>query len=86
MCVCMCVPVCVCVCVYVCVCMHMCVLAREWNWVLASIALVVVSMSVWLTGYSDYLTSLYQPLSAPYSCHTGLKKVCPDLNVTVDWA
>ena len=48
--------------------------------------LVVVSMCVWLTGYSDYVTSLHQPLSALYSCHAGSKKVCPDIKVTVDWA
>ena len=59
MCVCMCVPVRVCVCM----CARVCFSQGMELGVFASIALVVVSMSVWLTGYSDYLTGLYQPLT-----------------------
>ena len=30
---------------------------------------------MYLTGYSDYLTSFREPHSPPYSCRTGLKKM-----------
>ena len=50
----MCVPACV------------CVLGGEGSWVFASIALVVIQMAIYLTSYSDYLTSCFcKPLSPP---------------------
>ena len=71
-CVCMCHCVCVwCVmspCVWLCVCVvtvvsYLCVhvLNRAGSKVLFSRALVVVQTAVYLTGYSDYLTSLHEP-------------------------
>ena len=51
------------------------VLDGQWNWVIASIALAVVLMTAWLTGYSDYLTNIQEPLSAPNGCHTGFTGV-----------
>ena len=85
-CVCVCMHVCVCVCMYVCVCvhactrvhacMHVCVCSRqEMQLVFASIALVVALMTMWLTSYSDYLTSFQEPLWAPYRRHTSFKNV-----------
>ena len=70
-----CVCVCVCVCVRVCVRACMCVLDRDGSWVFASKALEVVWTAVYLTSYSDYLTSYCEPLSPSYSCHTSLKNV-----------
>ena len=67
----MCVHACESVCVResVCVCVCVCVLDREWNWAFPHIGLVLVSMTVWLTGHCDYLTVFQEPLSAPYRCH-----------------
>ena len=56
-----------------CVCVS--VLGREGNWVFASKALVVVWTTMYLTGYSDWLTGFGGPLSPPYRCHTSLKNV-----------
>ena len=50
-------------------------LDRQWNWVIASIALAVVLMTAWLTGSSDYLTNILEPLLAPHGCHTGFRNV-----------
>ena len=36
-------------------------------------ALVVAEMDVYLTGYSDCLTSFHEPLSPPHRCHTSFK-------------
>ena len=47
-----------------CVCVH--VLGGEGSWVFASTALVVIQTAMYLTGYSDYLTSCFwEPLSPP---------------------
>ena len=69
--------VCVCVggCWWVCVWVWGGGLDREWSRVFASTAMVVGWTAMYLTGYSDYLTSFCEPLSTPYTCHTGLKKV-----------
>ena len=58
---------CVCVCVYVCVC----VLDREWSRAVANRALVVVLMTMYLTGYSNCLLSVNHFAF----CHTSFKKV-----------
>ena len=58
---------------YVCVFVCVYVLGREWSWVFASTALVVVWTAIYLTSYSDYLTGFHEPLSTPYRCHTSLK-------------
>ena len=47
-----------------CACVRAC-FRWEGSWVFASRALVLVSMAVYLTGYSDYPTSLHEPLSPP---------------------
>ena len=39
------------------------------------IYIVVVWTAVHLTGYSDYLTGVREPLSTSYICHTGLKTI-----------
>ena len=76
-CVCVCVCVRACVRVRVCACKYACFLARKRSMVFASIALVVLVLEVWtavyLTSYSDYLTSFLEPLLPPYSCRTSLK-------------
>ena len=66
---------CVCMCVCVCVCVCVCALDREQSRVFASTALVVGWTAMYLTGYSDNLSSFCEPLSTPCRCHTGLKKV-----------
>ena len=75
LCLCVCVCVCVSACVYVCVFVRVYVLGREWSWVFASTALVVVWTAMYLTRHSDYLTGFHEPLSTSYICHTGLKTV-----------
>ena len=40
---------------------------------IASTALVVLQMAVYLTGYSDCLTSFHEPFSTLNRYHTGLK-------------
>ena len=57
------------------VCACMCVLDGEGSMMvaIASTVLVVIWMTVCLTGYSDHLTGLCEPLSPPYRCHTVLK-------------
>ena len=47
-----------------CACVRAC-FRWEGSWVFARRALVLVSMAVYLTGYSDYPTSLHEPLSPP---------------------
>ena len=60
-------------CARVCVCV--CVLDGEGSRVVAGAALVVVWTAVYLTSYSVCLTGFQEPLSPPYTCHTGLKNV-----------
>ena len=79
------VHVCVRACLFECVVCVCVLLDKEWNWMFFSIALVLVSLTMWLTGYRDYLTSFYEPLPAPYECHTSVKTMqhhhwprCPD--------
>ena len=43
--------------------------------VLHNTYIVVVWMAVCLSSYSDHLSGFHEPLSTPYICHTGLKKV-----------
>ena len=52
----------------VCVHVYVCVLDL-WgrNWMFASTALVVVFMTMYLTGYSNYLTGFHEPLLLPYT-------------------
>ena len=52
---CMSVNLCACVCMHACACVHACVclLGGDGSWVVASTALVVVWLAVYLTGYSD---------------------------------
>ena len=55
-----------------CVCVH--VPDREESRVFANRGVdsgsnVIVWMTVYLTGYSDYLTVFYEPLSPPYKSH-----------------
>ena len=57
------VHVCVCVRACVCACVHMCML----------FLVVVVVTAMYLTDYSDCLTSFCKPLSPPYRCHTVSK-------------
>ena len=53
-----------------------CVSGRERSWVFASTALVVVVWTtMYLNGYSDWLTGFCEPLSPPYRYHTSLKNV-----------
>jgi len=59
-------------------CVFLCVPMMEWNWAFASISLVVVSTTMWLTSYSSYPTGFHEPLLAPYGCQTGLKNVKRD--------
>ena len=56
-----------------CVCVRECVLDREGSWVVASTALAVAWMAMYLTSYSDYLTDFCEQLSPPYKCGTGLE-------------
>ena len=42
-------------------------------------------MAIYLTGYSDCLTSFRQPLSLPWRCHTGLKNVSCDHCLRYCW-
>ena len=63
----------VCVCVRACV--RACVCVFLGNMVLTSRALTVVRTAVYLTGYSDYLTSFCEQPSPPYTCHTGFKNI-----------
>ena len=65
---CVCVRACVRVCVRACVC----ILNREGSRVFVSTALVGVQTAMYLTGYSDYVTSFREPLSPLYRCHNGL--------------
>ena len=54
-----------------CVCVFVCSrLGRE----VGVYSLVVVQMTVYLTGYSNCLTGFREPLSLPYRCYTALKK------------
>ena len=56
----------------------MCVrfLAEEGSTVFDSRALVAVfTVAVLVTSHSDCLTGFREPLSPPYTCHTGLKNV-----------
>ena len=60
-----------CLCMYVCVRESVCVrevpvTAGEGSRMFASIALVLLWMAVYLTSYSDCLTSFCEPLSLPY--------------------
>ena len=48
-----------------------CILGREGCWVFASKALVVVWTVMYLTSYSDYLTSYHEPLPL-YNCNGWL--------------
>ena len=68
-------------------CKRVCVLRRERSWVFASTALVVLAawMAMYLTGYSDCLTSFREPLSLPWRCHTGLKNVWCDHCLRYCW-
>ena len=47
------VNLCACVCMHACVCVHFCVLGEDGSWVVASTALVVVWLAMYLTSYSD---------------------------------
>ena len=56
-------------------CVCVCVLGGKKSWVFVSTAQVVVWMAMYLTGYSDYLTSFCEPLLPLYRCHTSLKNI-----------
>ena len=71
--VCVCMHVCVSECVHPCMCAH--ALNREVSRIFASTTLAVVWMAMYLTDYSDYLTSLREPPLPPYRYHTG-SKIC----------
>ena len=79
---------CVCACVCVCVCVS--ILDMEGSRVFASKALlaVKVQMAMYLTDYSDCLTSFHEPLSPPHrSCHTSLKIVlCNQCTIYIFYA
>ena len=68
-------------------CKRVCVLCKEGSWVFASTALVVLAawMVMYLTGYSDCLTSFGEPLSLPWRCHTRTKNVWCDHCLRYCW-
>ena len=48
-------------------CVRVCVFGREGSWVFASTAQLVAWTAMYLTGYSECVTSLHAPLWPPYS-------------------